>query len=75
MNELKTKLTATLFIVAVCILYGSSSPFAQNLDSHSVKTIKNPLIEEAGMSAPHILVVNDTCYVFTGPDISFRISD
>tara|TARA_R110002033_G_C3897451_1_gene240036 strand:+ start:18426 stop:19406 length:981 start_codon:yes stop_codon:yes gene_type:complete len=37
--------------------------------------LTNPLISEPGMSDPHMLVVNDTCYVFTGHDVGFGISD
>jgi hypothetical protein len=33
------------------------------------------LIDEPGMSDPHMFVVNDTCYVFTGHDVGFGISD
>lgn len=37
--------------------------------------ITNPLIEEPGMADPHMLVVGDTCYVFTGHDVGFGVSD
>ncbi len=39
------------------------------------KRLKNPLIDEPGMSDPHMLVDNNTCYVFTGHDIGFGVSD
>jgi arabinoxylan arabinofuranohydrolase len=48
---------------------------AQDLDKYPIKNIKNPLIDEQGMSDPHMLVVNDTCYVFTGHDVGYGISD
>ena len=35
----------------------------------------NPLIDEPGMSDPHALVLNDTCYLFTGHDTGFGVSD
>jgi arabinoxylan arabinofuranohydrolase len=33
------------------------------------RTIKNPLIDEPGMSDPHMLVDNGVCYLFTGHDV------
>lgn len=33
------------------------------------KTIKNPLIDQPGMSDPHMLVENDVCYLFAGHDV------
>ena len=33
------------------------------------RTIKNPLIDEPGMSDPHMLVDNGGCYLFTGHDV------
>lgn len=48
---------------------------AQNIDQHPIKKIKSPLIDEPGMSDPHMLVVNDTCYVFTGHDVGVGIQD
>jgi len=39
------------------------------------KRLKNPLIDEPGMSDPHALVVNDVCYLFTGHDVGFDIPD
>lgn len=72
MNKLKTKTKAVALILTVCFFYGSFNLFAQVLDKHP---IKNPLIENPGMSDPHMLVVNDTCYLFTGHDIGFGVSD
>lgn len=40
-----------------------------------LKDITNPMIEEPGMSDPHMLVIGDTCYVFTGHDVGFGVSD
>jgi arabinoxylan arabinofuranohydrolase len=37
--------------------------------------LKNPLINEPGMSDPHALVINDVCYLFTGHDVGFGIKD
>ena len=42
---------------------------------NSKLVITNPLISEPGMSDPHMLVVDDVCYVFTGHDVGFGISD
>jgi len=39
------------------------------------KHLRNPLIEEPGMSDPHALVVDDVCYLFTGHDVGFGIPD
>lgn len=48
---------------------------SKDLSNYPIKDIRNPLIDEPGMSDPHMLVVNDTCYVFTGHDVGFGISD
>jgi beta-xylosidase len=37
--------------------------------------LTNPLIAEAGMSDPHVLVVGDVCYLFTGHDVGFGVGD
>ncbi len=37
--------------------------------------LTNPLIDEAGMSDPHALVVGDVCYLFTGHDVGFGVND
>lgn len=37
--------------------------------------LKNPLIDEPGMSDPHALVVDEVCYLFTGHDVGFGVSD
>jgi hypothetical protein len=37
--------------------------------------IKNPLIDNPGMSDPHALIENNFCYLFTGHDVGFGISD
>lgn len=36
---------------------------------------RNPLIAEAGMSDPHMLVEGDACYLFTGHDVGTGVSD
>jgi hypothetical protein len=36
---------------------------------------KCPLIDEAGMSDPHVLVREDACYLFTGHDVGFGLAD
>lgn len=64
-----------LMTVVTCIVCGLAGLSAQVLDSPLPPNIKNPLIEHPGMSDPHMLVVNDTCYLFTGHDIGFGISD
>ncbi|AJR03370.1 family 43 glycosylhydrolase [Siansivirga zeaxanthinifaciens] len=56
-------------------IIGLSSISAQDLDKYPIKNIKNPLINVPGMADPHMLVVNDTCYVFTGHDVGYGISD
>ena len=35
--------------------------------------LTNPLIDEAGMSDPHALVIDDVCYLFTGHDVGFGV--
>ena len=37
----------------------------------TTQPITNPLIPEAGMSDPHMLVENDVCYLFTGWDVGY----
>lgn len=34
-----------------------------------------PLIDDAGMSDPHALVIGDVCYLFTGRDVGFGVPD
>lgn len=63
------------YSVAGLFLYGFSSLFAQESDRRQTNRLKNPLINEPGMSDPHILVENDTCYLFTGHDIGFGVSN
>ncbi len=75
MEKLKTIATTVTCILTVYLFCGSSNLLAQDLEKHPIKSIKNPLIEDPGMSDPHILVVNDTCYLFTGHDIGVGISD
>jgi len=75
MNKLKIMTKYYISILIVYLLFELSSSFAQDLEKHLIKNIKNPLIEEPGMSDPHMLVINDTCYVFTGHDIGFGIPD
>jgi arabinoxylan arabinofuranohydrolase len=41
----------------------------------TIGKLTNPLIAEAGMSDPHALVVGDWCYLFTGRDVGFGVSD
>ena len=36
-------------------------------------TLTNPLISKPGMSDPHVLVVDDVCYVFTGHDVGIGV--
>jgi beta-xylosidase len=53
---------------------GFLAPFpilGQTKDDKERPKIKNPLIDEPGMSDPHMLVVGDVMYVFTGRDIGF----
>jgi arabinoxylan arabinofuranohydrolase len=70
MNEkLKCFVTSTfLFILIIGFnpLYAKKKP---------VKNITNPLISELGMSDPHMLVVDDVCYVFTGLDVGFGVKE
>lgn len=74
MNKFK-KVNFHSCILTLFLLFELTGSFAQDLDRYPIKTLKNPLIEEPGMSDPHMLVMNDTCYVFTGHDIGFGISD
>jgi len=37
--------------------------------------LKNPLIDEPGMSDPHALVVGDACYLFTGHDVGHGLEE
>lgn len=62
----------TYYLLLVFAFFGISGIFAQVIDKH---LIKNPLIDTPGMSDPHMLIVNDTCYLFTGHDIGVGISD
>jgi hypothetical protein len=55
----------------ILMLYVSSC----NNQHKQIQTLKNPLIDESGMSDPHMLVVDDVCYVFTGHDVGFGIAD
>lgn len=66
------------FLKFLLIVYSGltfSCLFAQDLDKYSIKNINNPLVEDPGMADPHMLVINDTCYLYTGHDIGFGISD
>ena len=63
------------YIATTLFLCGLSSLSAQEGDYHLKGKLTNPLIEEAGMSDPHILVEGDTCYVFTGHDVGKGIAD
>lgn len=72
MEKFKTISMTVTFILTVYFFYSSPYLLAQDVEKHP---IKNPLIEDPGMSDPHMLVVNDTCYLFTGHDIGFGISN
>jgi arabinoxylan arabinofuranohydrolase len=37
--------------------------------------LRNPLISEPGMSDPHALILGETCYLYTGHDVGFGVSD
>jgi len=74
-NKLKMMTKSSKCILIIYVLLGLSNLYAQDLDKHPIANLKNPLIDEPGMSDPHMLVVNDTCYVFTGHDVGFGISD
>ena len=66
---------ASKYFLIVYFLFGLTSLFGQDLNRYPIKNIKNPLIEQPGMSDPHMLVLNDTCYLFTGHDIGFGVSN
>lgn len=55
--------------------YKPSMLLARDTRDPLMKNLKNPLIDEAGMSDPHALIENDVCYMFTGHDIGVGISD
>jgi hypothetical protein len=57
--------TAGSFLVKPSRLLASES------DQGPTKKIKNPLIDDPGMSDPHVLVENDACYIFSGHDVGF----
>jgi len=40
-----------------------------------MQTFPYPLIATPGMSDPHALVIDETCYLFTGPDVGFDVND
>lgn len=44
-------------------------------EQYQQKKLKNPLINDPGMSDPHALVENDFCYLFTGHDVGFGVQD
>lgn len=44
-------------------------------ESNCPEKLTNPLIAKAGMSDPHMLVVDDVCYVFTGHDVGVGVTD
>lgn len=62
----------TPFLIVFFTVFAFTGIFAQIFDKNS---IKNPLIDEPGMSDPHVLNVNDTLYLFTGRDIGFGVKD
>lgn len=39
------------------------------------KKLSNPLINTPGMADPHAIVVDGSCYLFTGHDIGFGVND
>jgi hypothetical protein len=57
------------------VLFKPSSLFAGKGKNKLAVSLKNPLIDEPGMSDPHALVLNDAIYMFTGHDIGFGIED
>jgi hypothetical protein len=66
----------TLGISSLAI--GLSKPsfsFARQLITQPIPNLKNPLIDEPGMSDPHALVTDDAVYMFTGHDVGFGIPD
>lgn len=62
-------LSASPFLFKQSILLADSS------NRFNARKFKNPLIDDPGMSDPHCLVENDVCYLFTGHDVGFGISD
>ncbi len=75
MKQFYSKFNHMAILLAGFVFLSILNIHAQDLTKHPIKNIKNPLIDEPGMSDPHMLVVNDTCYVFTGHDVGFGISD
>ncbi len=64
--------------VLLVVYFGLCAPMsilAQKVDSMATNGSLKPLIDEPGMSDPHVLVVGDTVYLFTGHDIGFGIKD
>jgi arabinoxylan arabinofuranohydrolase len=72
---MKRLTTPVKFLMTLCLFCGIFSLSAQDLGKHNIKKITNPLIVEPGMSDPHMLVLNDTCYLFTGHDIGAGIPE
>ncbi len=52
----------------VALLMGVGTLFAE---TGLLRHITNPLISEPGMADPHMLVVSNVCYLFTGHDVGF----
>lgn len=75
MKKLKTIHMYLKCAMIIYFLFVLTGLFAQELDKHPLKNIKNPLIDKPGMSDPHMLVMNDTCYLLTGHDVGFGIPD
>jgi arabinoxylan arabinofuranohydrolase len=75
MNNRRKFIKTTGMGVACSLFLPSSMVVAKNNPEDLIKILKNPLIDEPGMSDPHVLVDNDACYVYTGHDIGFGVQD
>ncbi len=65
-------------LIVLAVYLGLCVPMrmmAQKVDTTVANYSLKPLIDEPGMSDPHVLVVGDTAYLFTGHDIGFGVKD
>ena len=70
MNNRRVFVQTTGWVVAVC--FAALFSFGEQLSGEKVtRKLTNPLIDEPGMSDPHMMVIDDVCYLFTGHDVGF----
>lgn len=74
MIDRRTLLKTLAISSAGALLVKPSSLFALGQNNGQIK-IKNPVIDDPGMSDPHVWVENDVCYIFSGHDVGFGTSE